>query len=59
MQCGLGLMIFKDGLRKAGYFENNIYVTPLLSIKEFEDSIKDYKKKIPEAFKQEIKEYLG
>jgi hypothetical protein len=33
-------MIFKDGFRKAGFFNNNIYEKALTSIKEFEDFIK-------------------
>lgn len=32
VQSGLGLMIFKDGLRKAGFFEDNIYKMPLKSM---------------------------
>ena len=31
-QHGLGLMIFKDGLRKAGFFEKNIYKAPLTTM---------------------------
>jgi len=30
-------MIFKDGLRKAGFFEDNIYKKPLLKMEDFED----------------------
>lgn len=57
-------MIFKDGLRKAGFFKENIYKTPLLTIKEFEEYHRkmlkaDPNKIIPEAFIQEIKEYVG
>jgi hypothetical protein len=29
-------MIFKDGMRKAGFFENNVYKKPLSKIGEFE-----------------------
>ena len=58
LQCGLGLMIFKDGVRKAGFFQDNIYKSPLLSPVEFEAAIAGTKK-VPEAFRQEIKEYLG
>ena len=35
-------MIFKDGLRKAGFFENNVYQRPLTGMKEFDD----YEKKL-------------
>jgi hypothetical protein len=29
-------MIFKDGMRKAGFFENNVYKKPLFNMGEFE-----------------------
>lgn len=57
LQQGLGLMIFKDGLRKAGFFNANVYEKPLVDMKEFENYSE--KLKIPESFRQEIKEYLG
>ena len=63
LQTGIGLMIFTDGQRKAGFFENNIYTKPLLKMEEFEKFIRTsklvHKKSAPETFKQEIKEYLG
>ena len=59
VQHGLGLMIFKDGLRKAGFFEINIYASPLKSMDEFDDYIFKIKKKVPDTFRQEIKEYIG
>ena len=48
-------MIFKDGLRKAGFFKENIYKTPLSTMKEFEDYHRvmlkaDPNKLLPEAF---------
>ena len=58
LQSGLGLMIFKDGLRKAGFFEDNIYKRPLLKMSEFEEH-DTARAKIPESFRQEIKEYVG
>jgi hypothetical protein len=58
VQSGLGLMIFKDGLRKAGFFEDNIYKKPLRNMEEYEE-YDNKKKKVPEAFRQEIKEYVG
>lgn len=54
----MGLMIFKDGLRKAGFFEDNIYKRPLLTMDEFEN-YDTAGAKIPESFRQEIKEYIG
>jgi hypothetical protein len=57
-QDGIGLMIFKDGMRKAGFFSGNVYKAPLFDIESY---IKWEKSnhKFPEAFNQEIKEYLG
>lgn len=52
-------MIFKDGMRKAGFFKENIFQQPLTSLKELEDYAKEMKIKIPETFRQEIKEYIG
>jgi len=51
LQCGVGLMIFKDGLRKAGFFQDNIYKKPLLTMREFEAYQNESNKKIPEAFR--------
>lgn len=59
VQAGLGLMIFKDGLRKAGFFQKNIYQRALTTIEEFEDYERSLQDPIPEAFRQEIKEYIG
>jgi hypothetical protein len=50
VQTGLGLMIFSDGLRKAGFFDDNIYKKPLRNMEEFEKYQKK-KKTIPEAFR--------
>ena len=47
VQSGLGLMIFQDGMKKAGFFKQNIYQTPLTTIKQFEDFEKIEMKKIP------------
>ena len=60
VQSGLGIMIFKDGLRKAGFFHENIYEAPLSKMDEFYAyEREDQDRKIPEAFRQEIKEYIG
>jgi hypothetical protein len=50
-------MIFKDGLRKAGFFTANVYKAPLFNIESFNEWSEGMK--IPESFRQEIKEYLG
>ena len=44
-------MIFRDGLRKAGFFQDNIYKTPLLTMREFDAYQNESNKKIPEAFR--------
>ena len=44
-------MIFKDGLRKAGFFEKNIYNKPLSKMSEFDQFEKKCKDNIPEAFR--------
>lgn len=33
-------MIFKDGTRRAGFFEQNIFIAPLQTFKEFEEFLK-------------------
>ena len=47
IQDGLGLMIFEDGTRKAGYFEQNIFKANVEDVAE----INNYKKIVPERFK--------
>ena len=59
VQDALGMMIFKDGMRKAGFFEENIYLSPLRTMEEFQKWEVESKASVPEAFRQEIKEYLG
>ena len=58
VQSTLGIMVFPDGLRVAGFFEQNIYKKPLSSMVEFEQFEKSNGQKIPVVFRQEIIEYL-
>ena len=51
LQDGVGIMIFKDGTRKAGFFNKNIYQAPLLLIDELEDYLKQNSSKCPESFR--------
>ena len=51
VQDGLGIMIFKDGMRKAGFFRANIYESPLLSIDELEEFQKSKNARFPESFR--------
>ena len=58
-QCGLGIMIFKDGVRRAGFFDKTIFTSPLVSFDEVLQFESSQPNKMPESFKQELKEYLG
>lgn len=44
-------MIFRDGMRKAGFFSSNIYKAPLLDLESFSEWEKANSYKIPEAFR--------
>ena len=47
-------MIFKDGTRRAGFFEENIFKAPLKNYKEFEEFLLKNnlkKKQVPEIFR--------
>lgn len=48
-------MIFDDGTRKAGFFDENVFKANLDTIDELEGFTED----APENFRQELKEYLG
>jgi hypothetical protein len=37
VQSTLGIMTFNDGLKIAGFFNENVYTQPLKSIAEFEE----------------------
>ena len=51
VQDGLGIMIFKDGMRKAGFFKENIYESPLAIIDELEEFLLKKNFKCPESFR--------
>ena len=51
-------MIFQDGIKIAGFFQDNVYKTPLRTMQEFEDFEDTSKHKISTAFRQEIIDYL-
>jgi hypothetical protein len=61
IQHGLGVMIFPDGFKKVGFFDNNIFVTNLDSIDQFYEFQQDLDDTtpIPETLVAEVKEYLG
>jgi hypothetical protein len=44
-------MIFKDGLRKAGFFDSNIYREPLLTLERFNEWEYENSYKFPEAYR--------
>ena len=55
IQNGIGLMIFADGVQRAGFFVNNVYSSPLMNVEEIERYETRRLIKLPEAFKREIK----
>ncbi|CDW90685.1 UNKNOWN [Stylonychia lemnae] len=60
VQNGLGIFVFPDGFKRIGFFEQNVYKSNVETIDQYQQfRIKNPDKKIPEGFKQEIKEYLG
>ena len=58
IQNGLGIMIFANGTRKAGIFRENVLIELLMDNETVEKMQQDGSI-IPEAFKQELKEYIG
>lgn len=61
IQQGLGVMIFPDGFKKAGFFEENIFKRSLETLEQMNEYVEEEvdEGQIPEFFKQELKEYLG
>ena len=53
-------MIFKDGQKKAGFFDENVYKKPLMRQQEFENFLMESElvKKVPENFRSEISDYI-
>ena len=37
VQHGVGIMVFQDGVKRAGFFENNIFMLPLTEIEQIKD----------------------
>jgi len=58
IQNGLGIMIFSNGTRKAGIFKENVLVELLIE-QATVDMYDEQAGGFPEAFKQELKEYIG
>ena len=58
IQNGLGIMIFANGTRKAGIFRENVLIELLMDNETVEKMQQDGST-MPEAFKQELKEYIG
>ena len=59
IQNGLGIMIFANGTRKAGIFKDNVLVELLMDSEKPTEIEQVEQKPFPEAFKQELKEYIG
>lgn len=56
---GLGIMIFMDGVRRAGFFDRTVFTAPLVTFDEVLQFETTLPAKMPESFKQELKDYLG
>ena len=54
VQEGIGIMIFPDGTKRAGFFNKNVYSLPLKS----RDQIRDIENDMPEEILQELLDYL-
>ena len=59
IQNGLGIMIFQNGTRKAGLFRDNVLVELLLDQETVDAIEQGNEEAFPEAFRQELKEYIG
>lgn len=59
IQNGLGVMIFANGTRKAGIFKENVLVELLMVQETVDQTEGNLEKPFPEAFRQELKEYIG
>ena len=53
-QHGVGIMIFPDGVKRAGFFESNTFQLPLKDVDQIQDSIDD----IPEEIFNELIDYI-
>ena len=55
----MGILTFKDGLKKAGFFDKNVYVEALTTIDKFQVYMDNQTSlKVPEGFRQEILNYI-
>ena len=53
-------MIFPDGFKRGGFFDQNVYKENLETLEQLTQYIiENYNGRVPEYFKQELKEYLG
>lgn len=59
IQNGLGIMIFSNGTRKAGIFRDNVLVELVMDQAKVNSMEQQRDEPFPEAFRQELKEYIG
>ena len=59
IQNGLGIMIFANGTRKAGFFNDNVLVELLTDHNTVNNVEGQLDVPFPESFRQELKEYIG
>lgn len=59
-QDGIGIMVFKNGAKKAGLFSKNIYKRPIITVEDLDRAKKESGlSKLPKLFDQEIKTYIN
>lgn len=54
VQQGIGIMIFPDGSKRAGFFDNNVYQLPLKS----KSQLQELQHEMPEEILEELLAYL-
>ena len=55
VQEGIGIMIFPNGVKRAGFFNNNVYSLPLKD----RSQIRNIENEMPEEILDELLEYLN
>ena len=54
VQNGVGIMIFPDGVKRAGFFEKNVFQVPLRHKQQYEE----FEEEIPDSILKELGLFL-
>ena len=54
VQNGVGIMIFPDGVKRAGFFEKNVFQVPLKNKEQYSE----IEEEIPEEIRNELELFL-